>query len=82
MIKETPYYAVIFTSREKLDSIGYAEMAERMDKLASEQEGYIGMQSARNEDGFGVTASYWQSLEAIKKWKANTEHQGAQKAGF
>lgn len=74
-----PYYAVIFTSIGSDNYDGYEEMAERMDKLAAQQPGYLGMESAGDE--FGITVSYWESLEAIRNWKANAEHLVAQKLG-
>jgi heme-degrading monooxygenase HmoA len=74
-----PYYAVIFTNyRTDIDE-GYGEMAEEMVTLARLQPGYLGHESAR--DGLGITVSYWENLEAIKDWKANTEHLLAQKYG-
>lgn len=76
---EPPYYAVIFTSIRTEGDDGYAAMADEMDQLAKQQEGYLGIESARNETG--ITVSYWQSLEAIKNWKANTNHLLAQKYG-
>lgn len=83
MIAKTPtppYYAVIFTSvRTEGDNDGYSEMAERMVELAAQQPGYLGVESARNE--VGITVSYWESLEAIRHWKANAEHLVAQKLG-
>ena len=83
MIAQTPdppYYAVIFTStRTEGDEEGYAEMAERMAELAAQQPGYLGAESAR--DGLGITVSYWESLETIRQWKANTEHLVAQQFG-
>ena len=48
-------------------------------KLVSEQKGFLGVESARNE--IGITVSYWESLEAIASWKANLEHLEAQKSG-
>jgi heme-degrading monooxygenase HmoA len=75
----TPYYAVIFTSIRTEGNNGYAAMADAMDELAKQQEGYLGIESARNE--IGITVSYWQSLEAIRAWKANTDHLMAQKYG-
>jgi heme-degrading monooxygenase HmoA len=75
----TPYYAVIFTSVRTEGNNGYAAMADAMDELAKQQEGYLGIESARNE--IGITVSYWQSLEAIRNWKANTDHLIAQKYG-
>lgn len=76
---EPPYYAVIFTSVRTEGGNGYTEMAERMVELARQQDGFLGVESARNE--LGITVSYWRDLEAIARWKANTEHQLAQKYG-
>lgn len=82
MIAKTPappYYAVIFSSvRTDIDN-GYAAMAEHMVQLAASQPGYLGVESARNE--VGITVSYWESLEAIRQWKANAEHLVAQRLG-
>ena len=74
-----PYYAVIFTSIKKENDEGYATMAKRMVELAKEQPGFIGIESAR--DQIGITVSYWESIEAIKNWKQNTEHLLAQELG-
>lgn len=74
-----PYYAVIFTNlRTEIDE-GYGEMAEEMVRQAEQQPGYLGHESVRN--GLGITISYWESLEAIKNWKAQTDHLVAQKYG-
>ena len=74
-----PYYAVIFTSlRTQIDE-GYHEMAEEMVNLAALQPGYLGHESAR--DTLGITISYWESLEAIKQWKMQSDHLLAQKFG-
>ena len=73
------YYAVIFTSTRTEVEEGYAEMTMRMVELTKQQPGFIGVESARNE--MGITVSYWESLEAIKTWKANTEHLFAQEIG-
>ncbi|CAN5205146.1 antibiotic biosynthesis monooxygenase [soil metagenome] len=72
---EPPYYAVIFTSRRNLrDAVGYGEMAEWMATLAARQPGYLGMESARDADGLGITVSYWQSLDDISAWRRHAEH--------
>jgi heme-degrading monooxygenase HmoA len=73
------YYAVIFTSTRTEEEEGYAETATKMVELVKAQPGYIGMESARSE--IGITVSYWESLEAIKNWKANMEHLEAQEKG-
>ncbi|HEX8332674.1 MAG TPA: antibiotic biosynthesis monooxygenase [Segetibacter sp.] len=75
-----PYYAVIFTSlRTEGDNNGYNEMAEKMDELAKQQPGYLGIESARSETG--ITVSYWKDLESIKLWKQHTDHLLAQQKG-
>lgn len=80
---EPPYYAVIFTSQRNADDAdaGYAAMAARMVELAAQQPGYLGIESTRDAGGFGITVSYWASLEAISAWKANAEHRVAQENG-
>ena len=78
---EPPYYAVVFTSRRSAVDAGYAAVAQRMVELAAAQPGFLGMESARDEQGLGITLSYWSSLEAIAAWKAHVEHLAAQAAG-
>jgi len=75
----TPYYAVIFTSVRTTIDDGYGAMSDRMMELAVNQPGFLGVESAREE--VGITVSYWESLDAIKNWKANAEHVLAQKTG-
>ncbi|MCI0640122.1 MAG: antibiotic biosynthesis monooxygenase [Gemmataceae bacterium] len=77
-----PYFAVVFTSKRTLvDSAGYAAMAERMEDLARRQPGFLGLDSARGDDGVGVTVSYWESEQAIRAWYNVAEHQEAQRLG-
>ena len=76
-----PYYAVIFASQRADGDNGYGAMAERMEALAALQPGFLGMESARGPNGFGITVSYWETLEAIHRWKANAEHREAQQLG-
>ncbi len=76
---EPPYYAVIFTSVQRTEVPGYAEMAERMETLAREQPGYLGIESAHQ--GIGITVSYWRDEDSIRAWKANVEHLAAQRLG-
>lgn len=75
-----PYYAVIFTSLRTPGDKGYTAMAQRMVELAEQQPGFLGIESAREE--LGITVCYWRDLESIKNWKANVEHQEAQRLGY
>jgi heme-degrading monooxygenase HmoA len=76
-----PYYAVIFTSHRTQGDRGYDQMAERVVALASQMPGFLGVESVRGVDGFGITVSYWESEDAIRQWKAHAEHQIAQRTG-
>ncbi|AXT59282.1 antibiotic biosynthesis monooxygenase [Aquimarina sp. AD10] len=82
MIAKTPtppYYAVIFSSTRTEGDNGYSKMADKMVDLAKEQDGFLGVESARNE--LGITVSYWRDLNAIKKWKDNAAHSIAREKG-
>jgi heme-degrading monooxygenase HmoA len=77
---QPPYYAVIFTSKRTQIDLDYQEIAQKMVELAQQQEGYLGIESAREE--IGITVSYWASLEAINLWKRNLDHIQAQRNGI
>ena len=76
---EPPYYAVIFSTIVNKNLEGYIETADRMEKLAREQHGFLGIESARKE--IGITVSYWQNLDDITTWKNNIEHTEARNLG-
>jgi len=76
---QPPYYAVIFSSiRTNVDD-GYDETAELMERLAQEVDGYLGIETAKNE--LGITVSYWRDLVAIANWKQQIDHVRAQEKG-
>ena len=81
VLPEPPYYAVIFTSVRHEGDAGYAVMAARMHELAQVQPGFLGVESARGEDGLGITVSYWTNEAAIAAWRADAEHRVAQETG-
>ena len=85
-----PYFAVIFTSIRAEDAASieasskertYGQTADEMEALAKTQPGYLGFETARTEGGLGISVSYWESLEAIRAWKANADHLTAQRFG-
>jgi heme-degrading monooxygenase HmoA len=75
------YYAVIFSSVRTSADEGYGETADRMVELAREQPGFLGLDTAREPDGAGVTVSYWRSLADIARWREHAEHRLAQRLG-
>ena len=78
---EPPYYAVIFSSQRRQSDAGYSQMAEKMETLASQQPGYLGIESSRSADGFGLTVAYFEDEASILAWKNNAEHLEAQELG-
>ena len=78
---EPPYYAVIFTSRRTEGDNGYDAMMDVIANLSVEQPGYLGRESARTADGFGITVIYYKDEASIVAWKANAKHLAAQKIG-
>ena len=66
--------AVIFSSRRTdADAAGYGGAAAAMDAEAARQPGYLGFESARDPDGFGITISYWADEASAAAWR---EHEG------
>jgi heme-degrading monooxygenase HmoA len=79
---EPPYYAVVFTSQRSSDEVAeYTRMAEALERVAPEQPGFLGLESARDASGFGITVSYWTDEAAIAAWKDQALHREAQAAG-
>lgn len=80
-LPDPPYYAVIFASLRGAPDDGYGAMAAEMAALAAQQPGYLGVESARDGTGFGLTVSYWADETALIAWKAVAKHQLAQRLG-
>jgi len=76
-----PYYAVIFSSQRPDIDDDYGSVADRMVELAAGQPGFLGIETCRGADGFGITVSYWDSESAIAAWRANAEHAVARARG-
>lgn len=79
---EPPYYAVVFASvrRDGADD-GYGETAARLGELVREIPGFLGEDSARGGDGFGITVAYFADLAGIERWRADAEHAAAKRRG-
>ena len=75
------YYAVVFTSVLQGETDGYEEMSRTMVTLAKTCNGFIGIDSVRGTDGFGITVSYWRTEADIVVWRQNVEHRTAQQKG-
>lgn len=74
--------AVIFCAhRTAHDAAGYDAAAAAMDALAAAQPGYLGVDSARGNDGLGITVSYWADAAAALAWRDHPEHAATRERG-
>jgi heme-degrading monooxygenase HmoA len=77
-----PYYAVIFSSRRNgQGEADYADAAERMFALVQQQPGFLGAESTRGADGFGITVAYFDSEENIRRWRNHADHAATRERG-
>jgi len=81
-LPDPPYYAVIFSSRRNgRDEQGYGAMAMRMFELVQQQPGFLGAESTRDADGFGITVAYFDNEDNILAWRRHGEHAQARARG-
>jgi heme-degrading monooxygenase HmoA len=76
-------YAVIFRSTRAIDDgVEYGKWSEITDRDVRASEGYLSHYSFREPDTRkGVTITFFDSLDSIKKWRQQTEHLIAQDLG-
>ncbi len=74
-------YLVSFISLLSENTSGYDRAAQQMMDAVTSQKGFVAAYSARNNEGVGITNSYWTSLEAISTWKSDKAHQAIQLKG-
>jgi heme-degrading monooxygenase HmoA len=68
--------AVIFVSlRNGADDLGYAAASAEMEATVTAMPGYLGMDSARSDDGVGITISYWRDEDSVAGWRDHERHQ-------
>lgn len=80
--ERTGQVAVIFTAQRSVrDAAGYDAAAAAMDALAARQPGYCGAESARGQDGFGITVSYWADEASAAAWRRHPDHAAVREAG-
>ena len=73
-------YAVIFRAEIDQPDVRYGEMAAHLRELALSRFGcldFVSIIDGKRE----IAISYWDSLEQIRAWKRQAEHQQAQELG-
>lgn len=76
-------HVVIFRSTRRADNAElYAEWSHRMDECVRGIEGYVDHVGFRDPvTREGVTLAYFDSLDAIGRWRQDSEHRQAQELG-
>lgn len=76
-------YLVVFRNRKRadIDQAAYDTQAEKMERLAALQSGYLSFKSYVAEDGEVVAISEWETREAALAWRKVAEHAEAQADG-
>ena len=81
-IPKPPYYTVIFTSQHtNVNWEEYEATSTKMVEFAQEIPGFLGIESVRNEDGFGIRSVYWKDNESIDSWRNHGKQKKAKKRG-
>jgi heme-degrading monooxygenase HmoA len=76
-----PYYAVIFSSLRAEGDDGYGDAARELFAEVSKIEGFLGVESIRGANGFGITTAYFADEAAILRWREDARHKVAQERG-
>jgi heme-degrading monooxygenase HmoA len=76
-----PYFTVVFTSQRTKIEEGYTEMNDSLWNDAQKLDGFLGAESLRNEEGFGVTVLYFKDMETIQEWSKYQKHLRAKEMG-
>lgn len=61
--------------------MGYQKTSDKISAIVSTMNGFLGVECLRDVDGFGITVSYWDSMESIDAWRKNLDHMEAKQRG-
>ncbi|HEY9113254.1 MAG TPA: antibiotic biosynthesis monooxygenase [Bacteroidales bacterium] len=67
-------YAVIFTAKQTNELTGYAEASKLLREKLEGFPGFIGIEAVENNDGDEITVSYWENVDAIRRWNMDEDH--------
>ena len=76
-------YLVVFRNRKRagIDAAAYAEAAQRMEDLATQQPGFLSFKSYAADDGEVVALSEWADEASARAWGRQAEHLAVQGRG-
>lgn len=65
---------IFLSGRNAIDGEGYGAAAAQMEQAAARRDGYLGIDSARDADGIGITVSWWRDEAAALAWRDDPDH--------
>ena len=72
---DPPYYTATLNERQKgIKNKEKTGSSDELVTLAIRQNGFLGLNSFRNQKGTKETVSYWRSVEDIERWINTGEH--------
>ena len=74
-------YAVIFVSKRSGSEAEYAEMNTELGNMAREIPGFVDEIALRNDQGSGISVSFWENEAAIEEWRQHARHRLAKQMG-
>lgn len=72
-----PYYAAIIENEPHASFDEPANTGDRMVTLAVRRPGFLGLETARADDGRPVTVAYWRELSDVEAWQSESGVIGA-----
>lgn len=72
-----PYYAAIIENDPHTSSDEPANTGDRLVTLALRRPGFLGLETARANDGRPVTVAYWRELSDVEGWQSESGAIGA-----
>lgn len=72
---EAPYYVATFSIGPGVFAARDADAASRLILSAMQAGGFLGLETSQDDDGGSTTVSYWQSPEAIDRWKLTCDRE-------
>lgn len=70
---EPPYYAAIIENAPTANEGETISAADKLVTLAVRRPGFLGLETARSQDGKPLTVAYWRDMSDVEGWTAEGE---------
>lgn len=70
---EPPYYAAIIENQLETDEPEAISAADKLVTLAVRRPGFLGLETARSQDGRPLTIAYWRDMSDVEGWTSEND---------